>query len=553
VRVVRNVGIPSRGRPYWTAITGWARADRGGGSTEQAPTETELTAAEAAAAGDGSLADTLLLEAVAASTRTGRGRGEQDRSAPPVRSRKWLVHRMLLLADVVGLMGAFVLTAFLLHQPSISGHVDTGAETLLFVLLLPAWVVAAKLHGLYDNDREHTDHTTADDLVGVVHVVALGMWFFVFASWATGWAHPSVPSLLVFSLLAIAFVPVARALARTAARRSPLYVQNAVIVGAGMVGAVVARKLRNHPEYGIRVVGYVDSDPVDAALRDPAVPLLGDISELPQLVEPLNVDRVVVAFSRDGHDEMLRALRLLRTSHVQVDIVPRLFEVVGPNARIRTVEGLPLVGWPPAPLSRSSRLAKRLMDLVLAMVGLVVLAPVLALTALLIKLDSPGPALFRQVRMGAGKTFRIFKFRTMRIDAEDMKEGLRRLNVHLSDDPRMFKVVDDPRVTRVGRFLRRFALDELPQLLNVLHGEMSLVGPRPLILEEDHYVQDWARARLHLKPGITGMWQVLGASDIPFDEMTRLDYLYVTNWSLWGDFRLIVRTLPALARARRAY
>jgi exopolysaccharide biosynthesis polyprenyl glycosylphosphotransferase len=387
----------------------------------------------------------------------------------------------------------------------------------------------------------------------VVHVVTLGMWFFVFVGWATGWAHPSVPKLLVFSLLAIAFVPVARALARTAARRSTLYVQNAVIVGAGMVGTLVARKLRNHPEYGIRVVGYVDSDPVDGALSDPTVPLLGDITELPQLVEPLNVDRVIVAFSRDGHDEMLRALRLLRTSPVQVDIVPRLFEVIGPNARMNMVEGLPLVGWPPAPLSRSSRLAKRLMDVSVAVLGLVLLSPVLALIALLVKLDSPGPALFRQVRMGAGKTFRIFKFRTMRVDAEELKDGLRHLNLHLSDDPRMFKVIEDPRVTRLGHFLRRFALDELPQLVNVLRGEMSLVGPRPLPLEEDDHVREWARARLHLKPGITGMWQVLGASDIPFGEMTRLDYIYVTNWSLWGDVRLIVRTLPTLARARRSY
>ena len=461
------------------------------------------------------------------------------------------MHRVLVLADVIGLTAAFVLAELLWHQPTTSGRVGIGAETFLFALMLPAWVVVAKLHGLYDN--EHTDRTTADDLVGVLHVVTLGTWFFVFAGWATGWAHPSVPKLLVFSLLAIAFVPIARAIARTAARRSTLYVQNALIVGAGTIGKLVARKLNNHPEYGVRVVGYVDSDPVDAVLGDPDVPLLGDITDLPELIERLDVDRVVVAFSRDAHDETLGALRLLRSSHVQVDIVPRLFEVIGPKARMHTVEGLPLVGWPPARLSRSSRLAKRLMDLVVSAIGLVLLAPVLALIALLVKLDSPGPALFRQVRMGTGKTFRIYKFRTMRIDAEELKDGLRHLNVHLSDDPRMFKVIEDPRVTPVGRFLRRFALDELPQLLNVLRGEMSLVGPRPLILEEDDHVREWARARLHLKPGITGIWQVLGASDIPFDEMTRLDYIYVTNWSLWGDFRLLVRTLPALARARRTF
>jgi exopolysaccharide biosynthesis polyprenyl glycosylphosphotransferase len=550
VGVARDVGIPSRHRPYLKTITGWARGDGGAGPTEGALTSLELAATEVATAGDGSLAEKLLLEAAGATRHSVHA--ERDR-ASGTRSRRWLLHRMLVLADVIGLMGAFILAERLSGGSVRGGHFGVDAEIILFALVLPAWVVVAKLNGLYDNDDERTDHTTADDLVGVLHLVTLGMWFFVFAGWATGLAHPRVSKLLIFSLLAIVFVPVARALARTAARRSTLYIQNALIVGAGNVGQLVARKLNNHPEYGIRVVGYVDSDPLDAALDDSEIPVLGDIVDLPDLIEPLGVDRVVVAFSRDTHDETLQALRLLRSSSVQVDIVPRLFEVIGPNTRMHTVEGLPLVGSPPAHLSRSARLAKRLADLTVSAIGLVLLAPVLGVIALGIRLESPGPALFRQVRMGSGKTFRIFKFRTMRVDAEEMKDSLRHLNAHLADDPRMFKVIEDPRITPFGRFLRRFALDELPQLLNVLRGEMSLVGPRPLILEEDDHVRDWARDRLRLKPGVTGIWQVLGASDIPFDEMTRLDYLYVTNWSLWGDFRLIIRTLPALARARRTF
>jgi lipopolysaccharide/colanic/teichoic acid biosynthesis glycosyltransferase len=151
------------------------------------------------------------------------------------------------------------------------------------------------------------------------------------------------------------------------------------------------------------------------------------------------------------------------------------------------------------------------------------------------------------VRMGCGnKTFRIFKFRSMRADAEEQKQAVAHLNKHLANggDPRMFKIPNDPRITRVGAWLRRFSLDELPQLLNVVRGEMSLVGPRPLILEEDRHVFDWARHRLDLRPGITGLWQVLGRDGIPFDEMVRLDYLYVTGWSLGSDLRLIARTLP---------
>lgn len=248
-------------------------------------------------------------------------------------------------------------------------------------------------------------------------------------------------------------------------------------------------------------------------------------------------------------------VRSLEDLNVQIDIVPRLFEFVGPGLEIHTVGGLPLIGLPPLRLSRSSRLLKRTTDLALTLPALAVLAPVFALLALLIKLDSPGPVLFRQVRMGAaGRTFRIFKFRSMYVDAEERKHEVAHLNRHLAPggDPRMFKIVGDPRVTRVGRRLRRFSLDELPQLLNVLAGQMSLVGPRPLILDEDQHVERWARQRMNLKPGVTGLWQVLGRSEIPFAEMVRLDYLYVTRWSLMGDLRLMALTIPALCRRSTA-
>jgi lipopolysaccharide/colanic/teichoic acid biosynthesis glycosyltransferase len=196
------------------------------------------------------------------------------------------------------------------------------------------------------------------------------------------------------------------------------------------------------------------------------------------------------------------------------------------------------------------------MDIALASLGLLLLSPVLALIAWGVKATSPGPVLFRQVRMGAGdRPFRILKFRTMIADAEARKGELEHLNIHAlpGGDPRMFKVADDPRITRFGRFLRRYSLDELPQLLNVIRGEMSLVGPRPLILDEDRHVREWARERLSLKPGITGPWQVLGASGIPFEEMVKLDYLYVTTWSLWNDVRLLLRTVPFVMRERRAW
>jgi lipopolysaccharide/colanic/teichoic acid biosynthesis glycosyltransferase len=210
-----------------------------------------------------------------------------------------------------------------------------------------------------------------------------------------------------------------------------------------------------------------------------------------------------------------------------------------------------MLGLPAIRLSNSSKLLKRGVDVIGASLGLLLLAPLFAVLALLIKRDSPGPVFFRQVRMGSNdECFRIYKFRTMSVDADQRKHEVAHLNKHLGADPRMFKIDDDPRVTRVGRWLRRTSIDELPQLLNVLKGDMSLVGPRPLILEEHRFVDDWAARRLDLRPGITGLWQVLGRDEIAFDEMVKLDYLYVTTWSLGKDMRLICRTLPLISGGR---
>jgi exopolysaccharide biosynthesis polyprenyl glycosylphosphotransferase len=479
---------------------------------------------------------------------------ERRRRTALIRGRGWLVRRMLLAADLLGLAGAFLAAQLALGSAQ---GVALEAEYLLFLATLPAWVVLAKLYGLYDRDEERTDHSTADDLVGVLHMVTLGAWVFFAGSHLSNLADPQLRKVTVFWAFAVVLVTLGRAFARGYCRRHPAYLQNTVIVGAGDVGQTIARKLSNHPEYGINLVGFVDSDP--RAQRDDLehLTLLGPPERLPGIVRMLDVERVIVAFSNEGHEPTLDLIRSLKELEIQVDVVPRLYELVSPGVGIHTVEGLPLVGLPPLRLSRSSRLLKRSLDVVVSALGLLVLAPALMLIALLIKLGSPGPVFFRQVRMGTrDRTFRIFKFRTMAADADERKAEVAHLNMHGTNggDSRMFKIPNDPRITRVGRYLRRLSLDELPQLINVLKGEMSLVGPRPLILDEDCEISgEWARKRLDLKPGITGLWQVLGRSAIPFEEMVRLDYLYVTTWSIFSDLKLVLRTLPALFGARGAY
>lgn len=480
---------------------------------------------------------------------------DRRRRTAVVRRRGWLVRRLLLVADLLGLTLAFLTAQVLSATASwTAAATATNGELALFAAALPVWVVLAKLYGLYDNDEERTNHSTVDELVGVFHTVTIGAWMFFVAVITTSAAVPNLAELISFWALGVAYVVFARAGARALARRRPAYLQNAVIVGAGTVGQLVAHKLLQHPEYGVNLVGFVDGDPTPVRDGLEHVAQLGPPDRLAAIVRLFDIERVVIAFSNERHDETLDLIRSLKDLDIQIDIVPRLFEIVGPQVGIHTIEGVPLIGLRPLNLSSSSRLLKRAMDVAVSLAGLLVLSPLFLVVAWRVKHDSPGPVFFRQERIGAGdRPFRIFKFRTMVADAEERKADVVHLNMHVGGDPRMFKIPDDPRVTKVGRFLRRYSLDELPQLLNVLRGEMSLVGPRPLILDEDRCVATWARRRLDLKPGATGLWQVLGASDIPFEEMTKLDYLYVTNWTLWGDVRLIFRTIPAVLRARQAH
>ena len=473
------------------------------------------------------------------------------RALGTLRRRGWLVRRALCVADVFGLSVAFI-AALAVVGTSAAENVPADAEFALFAATLPLWVVVAKLYGLYDRDEERTDHSTTDDVAGVFNMVTVGTWLFYAGSWATGLAHPQVGRLVCFWLLAVVSVTAGRAGARAFCRRQIEYLQNTIVVGAGDVGQLIAHKLVKHPEYGLNLVGFVDAHPKTQDSELAHVALLGSPDDLPALVSTFDVERVIVAFSNESHEQTLLRLRELGELDVQVDVVPRLFELVAPGVSVHTVEGLPLIGLTPPTLSRSSKLLKRALDLVLSAAGLVVLAPLFLVVALLVKRDSPGAVFFTQVRMGeGGRTFRIVKFRTMHAGADSEKDALRHLNRH-GLDATMFKCPDDPRITRLGHRLRRTSIDELPQLWNVLRGEMSLVGPRPLVLEEANEVTEWGRKRLSLKPGITGLWQVLGSSTIAFEEMVNLDYLYVTSWSLSRDIGLILRTVPLVFRRGNA-
>jgi exopolysaccharide biosynthesis polyprenyl glycosylphosphotransferase len=470
--------------------------------------------------------------------------------------RGWLVRRALLTADLLGLAVGFLVAEILQGTPNdvAVNRLSNADEFLIFLLSLPVCVLIARAYRLYDLDEERADHSTADEVARIFQFVTVSAWLVYLTGYVTGIAHPNFGKVAVFWAASVVSISLFRASARTLCRRSPTYVQNTVIIGCGDVGQMVARKLLNHPEYGVHLVGFLDDDPRDRLPAVAEIPVLGSMQQLREVIRKLRIERVIVAFSRASHEQTLELLRTTRDLDVQIDVVPRLFEMINPGVDMHSVEGLPLVSVPTARLSKTNRALKRAMDLVIAVPVLILLAPVFLLIAIAIKLDSRGPVFFRQVRMGVNdQPFRIWKFRTMQRDADSKKHEVAHLNAYLahSDDPVMFKVHDDPRVTRVGSFLRKTSLDEFPQFINVVCGQMSLVGPRPLIPEEDGQILHWKRRRLDLRPGITGLWQVLGRNGIPFEEMLQLDYRYVTTWSLSGDLRIMIRTVPALRASRR--
>jgi exopolysaccharide biosynthesis polyprenyl glycosylphosphotransferase len=455
-------------------------------------------------------------------------------------SHRTVLRRVLVLADAVAAAGALTAGLFLADPDG------RAAEQLPWALAaVPVLLLLLKLYGLYDRDANRVSSSTVDDVPGTFHAVLL----WVLVLWAelrvvTGDHLVLAQAAAVLGLGLVAVLGL-----RTATRRIVRRVaapERVVVVGAGADAALLVRKIRAHAEYALDVVGCVS----DGDGEVPAgVERIGDTSQLPELYRSRGAERVIMAAPGIDGDRLTSMIRQANDANVKVSVVPHVVDVLGSSTELDDIEGVTVLGISPPRLSTSSRALKRALDLVVSSVGLAALAPLLPFVALAIKLDSPGPVFFVHERLGRdGRPFRLLKLRTMVADAEARMDDLRGESVH----PVWLLLDRDPRVTRVGDFLRRTSIDELPQLLNVLRGDMSLVGPRPMPPGIDRHITGWSRRRLDLKPGLTGLWQVLGRTAIPFEEMLKLDYLYVTNWSLWGDVRLLLRTLFVVVSRRGA-
>ncbi len=465
-----------------------------------------------------------------------------------------LVPRSLMIADLLGLSLSYLVTTLFWGE---GGTFGSTREMVVFFCTLPCWIVVAKLQGLYRADQEHADHSTADDIVGVFYLVTIGAWLLLVFSRLLGRTSPSIYALLTFWILTICFLPMMRTVTRRLCRRSRAYVQNTLILGAGEVGQLIARKLVKHPEYGLNVVGFIDRDPKSRRGDLPDhLAILGGPERLAEAVKTLDVERVIIAFSNEPEQGLVVLLHQLRAFPVQIDLVPRLFDLVGPHMTVHSVEGLPLLGLPPNHASPTARMLKRALDIAASALALTVLAPLFFYIALRIRLDSDGPIFFRQTRLGTNmKEFTALKFRTMKVGTDDaihlaaIRQSSSRVT-SAEESAGMYKLERADAVTAFGRGLRRTSLDELPQLINVFRGNMSLVGPRPCIPYETEVFEPHHMERFAMPQGITGLWQVTARANCTYLEALDMDVAYVRGWSLGLDLRLLLRTPLQVLRQR---
>ena len=483
----------------------------------------------------------VLPDGIAVPSRIGARRAETPVRLR-IRRRDAIFRRTVALADIAAFVLALVLGPILVG----------GADPTAWLLALPVALVGLiKAMGLYDRDENMLAKRTLTELpslLGIASLATLGSWLAAPAILAGTYDRLSV---VIFGLTFFALLIGGRTGAREIARRAAP-AERCLLVGDGASVEELAEKLEGSrvvkadvltvPALAVALEGNGGSESSRPGSLDAPGP-----TEIETLIESERIERVVLTVDLIESGDVLEVTRKLQARGVRVSLLPQTSRVPGSAVDLDQVDGLNLYGVKPCEITRSSQVLKRSLDLAVSLGGLLLLAPFLAAIAVAIKLSSRGGVIYRQVRIGrAGESFSILKFRTMVEGAHARRASLDAQNAAAG----LFKVVDDPRLTRVGRWLRRSSLDELPQLVNVLRGEMSLVGPRPLVPEEDCLVIGRYRARLDVSPGMTGHWQVLGSWRVPLEEMVKLDHQYVANWSLWGDLELLLRTLGHVLRRR---
>lgn len=471
--------------------------------------------------------------------------------------RRWLLVAGLVVSDIILINVAFAIAYWMRYELQWLRAVDPAYLVPFSVFIPFALILTSLLILIYRQEslyRLRRGTPWFDEVYAIVNGTTTGIVIMVVLVFVS---RPTFYSRLIFfyaGLLIVVLLSLSRLTKNMVLhrmRQQGIGVARVIIVGAGEMGRTVMRTMVAHPELGYEIVGFVDDDPTKGTTDIGRFKGLGSLDNLAHLVQDEAVDSVIITLPWQYHRKIMAIMAQCERENVRARLVPDLFQMTLSRMSITEVAGIPLIGVKQARISGVKLLAKRGIDIVFSLLVLIATAPLMGLIALAIKLDSPGPVLFPQERVGkGGHRFTLYKFRSMAVDAEDQKELLRDLNE--ADGP-IFKIKDDPRITPVGRWLRRFSLDEFPQFYNVFRGDMSLIGPRPPLADEVAQYQPWHMRRLETAPGITGLWQVSGRSQLPFDEMVLLDIYYVEQWSPALDLNILLRTIPKVIFGSGAY
>ena len=468
--------------------------------------------------------------------------------------RSWLLPALLVVSDGLATSLAFYAAWYARYIAQLGPDIDDFSFVPysnwfpLQLWLIPLLVITFQLAGLY---RARRGIEWFDDIPAIIRGTALGVMILFTAVALTRYPASSRLTYILVWAFSAALIVLGRAWVQfvlAQLHRRGVGVERVLVVGGNNLGKMIMQSLDARAHLGYRVVGFVDDD-WDADFAK--FRRLGGLDDVERLAEQERIDHVVVALPSASHAAILRIVDHCRGAHVRFRLVPDLYEMSLSRVDVDTVSGIPLIGLREVSIRGANAVAKRATDIVISATVLLFCAPLLALIALLIRLESPGPVLYRHVRIGKnGQPFTMLKFRSMRQDAARLRQEM---VAGADGDGRLFKARNDPRRTRVGAAIRRSSLDELPQLWNVLLGDMSVVGPRPQIPEEVATYDEWHHKRLAASPGLTGLWQVSGRSELTFDEMVIYDIYYIENWSLGLDFRILLRTIPAVIRGRGAF
>lgn len=478
------------------------------------------------------------------------------------RRQRWETSALVLLD-----MSAIVLGFLLAYWVRYVLRIGLGREVLFFTplatfrstisLLLVSTLALLWLKGSYNQPRNATWLSQLGTLTSSV-LTAVGLTIII-----TFLYDPfAISSRLIYAytlVLTILLLALGRFLIGRWRRwhwRQGRDLERVLVVGGTGLGREVMASLSDSAATGYDLIGYV-ADPPEQDAPTPrftskeTAPHLGPLSALPLEVARHQIDHIIVALPFWQHRSLPMIVQMCTQLGIDYQVVPDFYELSFDRVTIQELRGTPLIGLRENRIKGVNYLIKRVLDVTLVLLSTPLFGTLALIVALLIKLTSRGPILYRQTRIGRhGKPFEFLKFRTMVVNADDLKAQLMEQN---EGSGPMFKMKRDPRVTSIGRFLRKYSLDEIPNLWNVLRGEMSLVGPRPAIPEEVFQYELWHRRRLEVTPGVTGLWQATGRSDTSFDEYVRLDIYYAEHWSVWLDIRILLATIPSVVTGRGAY